>query len=66
MNASTNFEPDLGSLLPEGVRLEPFFKQDEDYHAFRQRYAEKVRPELEKQAGQRRRSEEEARRRLLG
>lgn len=56
----------LNCLLPEGTRFTPLFEKESDYREFRERYEAKVLPELDEQASKRRKSEEEARRRLLG
>ena len=53
-------------LLPDQQeRLEPFFKDEADYLKFREWYIEEVGPELERLAEARRKSEQEARQRLL-
>lgn len=57
---------DLNCLLPEGVCFTPLFESEFEYQKFRERYVSEVVPELEEQASKRRKSEEEARRRLLG
>jgi len=57
---------DLNSVLPEGTELTPLFEDVSAYREFRARYAEDMRPKLEQQSEARRKSEEEARRRLLG
>ena len=36
------------SLLPKGVKSEPFFKTEEDYQNFRNDFIEAVAPEMEK------------------
>lgn len=62
MNGAIN----LNSLLPAGIQLTPVFETDTAYREFRQRYEDELRPELDEQASKRRKSEEEARRRMLG
>lgn len=57
---------DLNCLLPKGTRFTPLFEKESDYREFRERYEAEVLPELDEQASKRRKSEEEARRRLLG
>lgn len=53
-------------LLPEATKLaKPLFAKEEDYDKFREDFIETVTPELEKWAEARRKSEEEARQRLL-
>ena len=53
-------------LWPEDPTLvQPLFPSDEDYTQFREKYIERVTPELEKWDELRRKSEEESRRRLL-
>jgi len=56
----------LNSILPDGEEFTPVFENAEDYREFRERYVKAMRPELEQQSEARRKSEEEARRRLLG
>lgn len=56
---------DLNTLLPEETQLTPLFPDDSDYREFRARYAEDVRPKLEELREARRKSEEDARQRLL-
>lgn len=56
----------LSSILPDGNESTPLFESPQDYREFRERYVEAMRPELEQQSEARRKSEEEARRRLLG
>lgn len=56
---------DLNSVLTGGAELKPFFETQSEYREFRARYSKKMRPELEKQSEARRKSEQEARRRLL-
>lgn len=55
----------LNSLLPEGTELTPLFPEESAYRDFRARYADDMRPKLDKLNEARRRSEEEARQRLL-
>ena len=57
---------DLNSLLPQGTELTPLFPIESDYREFRARYAEDMRPKLDKLNEARRKSEEDARQRLLG
>jgi len=56
---------DLNTLLPEETQLTPLFPDASDYREFRARYAEDVRPKLEELREARRKSEEDARQRLL-
>jgi hypothetical protein len=48
------------SLLPSGIKCEPFFKTEEDYQRFRQDFIESIAPELEKQRIARMESERES------
>ncbi len=58
--------PEVLELLPENPGLAaPLFKTEEDYARFREHFIETVSPELEKWMEARRKSEEEARQRLL-
>ncbi len=58
--------PQVLELLPENPGLErDLFATEEDYSKFREEYIETVSPELEKWMEARRKSEEEARQRLL-
>ncbi len=58
--------PEVLELLPEHPGLaSPLFATDDDYAKFREEYVETVSPELEKWMEARRKSEEEARQRLL-
>ncbi len=57
---------DLNSLLPEGAEFKPLFESNSAYQEFRKRYEREMVPALEELASKRRRSEEEARRRLVG
>ena len=55
----------LNSIIPDGNKTTPLFETRKDYREFRKRYVETMRPELERQSEARRKSEEDARRRLL-
>ena len=58
--------PEVIELLPESPGLaRPLFATEEDYSRFREEYIETVSPELDKWMEARRKSEEEARQRLL-
>lgn len=57
--------PELLEIVPEGVESKPLFEKEEDYEKFRESFSEAVRPIQEKWLDARRRSEEEARHRLL-
>jgi len=58
--------PEVLELLPENPGLAtPLFDSEDDYTRFREEFIATVSPELEKWMEARRRSEEEARQRLL-
>lgn len=58
--------PEVLELLPENPGLAtPLFDSEVDYTRFREEFIKTVSPELEKWMEARRRSEEEARQRLL-
>ncbi len=52
---------DLNTLLPEGVKFEDFFADDEAYENFKEDYRKEVSPKLKEHEEARRRSEEQAR-----
>jgi len=56
---------DLNTLIPEETQLTPLFPDESDYREFRARFAEDVSPQLEELREARRKSEEDARQRLL-
>jgi hypothetical protein len=56
---------DLNTLLPEGSQLTPLFPKESEYREFRARYTEDIRPKLDRLDEARRKSEEDARKRLL-
>ena len=56
---------DLNSLLPQGSQFTPLFEEDSDYREFRARYTEEIKPMLDQLDEARRKSEEDAKRRLL-
>ena len=48
--------------LIEGLKPKPFFKTEEQYQRFRERYANTIKPFLDKQKGRRALSEDASRR----
>ena len=60
------FEIDFSKSVPADNEFKPLFPNELDYREFRKRYIEKMEPELKEQSEARRKSEEEARHRLLG
>jgi len=56
---------DLNTLLPQGAQFTPLFPVDSDYRDFRARYTEEIKPKLDQLDEARRKSEEDARRRIL-